>query len=260
MVEISIYPRTKSFEHLLKLYPPVLANKYLPEWYKEQKIYYRYLEVQKGNTIDLPNERIRQIRQCPAIQDYITDGIILRSWSDLYVTKTIKNEYVWEMDIGNNGLMELPSPDWKWIDSHSYQQTTPLELNGIENYGVLKLISPYHFATPKGYGIEFTDPFYHHRRTIKLLPGKVETDKWHEVNFPFEFYFDLTKFTQKTVHIKAGDPLMLLKPYKINTDKIELKINDFNEEFIDKQLKNDILGFSVGGAWHRFKSKMEEEE
>ena len=52
MVEISIYPRTKSFAHLLKLYPPVLANQYLPEWYKEQKLYYRYLELHKGNTID----------------------------------------------------------------------------------------------------------------------------------------------------------------------------------------------------------------
>ena len=259
MVEISIYPKTKSFEHLLKLYPPVLANKFLPKWYKEQKVYHRYLEAQKGNTVDLPNERTRQLKQCPAVQDYITDGIILRSWSDVYVTKTKNNQYVWEIDVGNNAQMDLPTPTWKWIDQHSFNQTNPLELNGINNYGILKLTSPYLFSTPKGYGIEFSDPFYHHRRTIKLLPGQVETDIWHEVNFPFEFYFDLSSFTEKTVHIKAGDPLMMLKPYKKNTDKIKLTINSYDEDFIEQQLRNDILGFSVGGAWHRYKSAIEEE-
>ena len=36
-MEVNIYPRIKEFEHLLELYPPIKANKFLPEWYKNQK-------------------------------------------------------------------------------------------------------------------------------------------------------------------------------------------------------------------------------
>lgn len=260
MVEINLYPRTKSFGVLLELFPPVLAKNFMPNWYKEQNIYYRYLDAQKDKVVNLPQERIRKVRQCPAIQDVLKDGIVIKAWSDFYVSKIDEGAYYWEMDIGNNGLIETPHKDWLWVDSHGVEQTSPMELNGIKNYGILKFVTPFFFYTPPGYGLEFTDPFYHHRRNIKILPGKVETDKWHEVNFPFEFYFDLETFDKKTLFIKAGDPLIVARPYKIEKQDINLKVNDWTPEYVDKQHKNDIFAAATGGVWSRYKKFKKEEE
>lgn len=37
-VTVKIYPVNKEAEILMALYPPVLANNFLPEWYKNKKV------------------------------------------------------------------------------------------------------------------------------------------------------------------------------------------------------------------------------
>ena len=129
-----------------------------------------------------------------------------------------------------------------------------MELNVIDGYGILKLMSPYSFETPNGYGLEFQDPFYHVRRNIKILPGKVETDIWHSVNFPFEFYQDLNKLNRKHIFIKAGEPLVICNLYKKEKNKINLELekysSKFQEEVIDVQ---HINSKSVSQSWVDYK-------
>ena len=128
-----------------------------------------------------------------------------------------------------------------------------MNLNAIDNYGILKLNSPYTFVTPSGYGMEFQDPFYHIRRNIKLLPGKVETDIWHSANFPFEFYEDLNKLDKKHIFIKAGDPLLICNPYKKEKNKIDLQLEKYSDEqaeIIDKQI---ITYTSKSQSWVDYK-------
>jgi len=252
MVEINIYPTHSKFEYLLDLYPPVLANKFLPQWYKDQKLYYKHKLLDKTDYIEANEKNFRRAKNCPAIQEFLTDGVVVPSWSDMYIHKNNDNSFNWEVELGNiNILKELQ--DYQYIKHHDIKQVEGMNLNTASDYGLLKLISPYNFFTPKGYGLEFSDPFYHHRRNVKILPGKAETDKWHEVNFPFEFYYDLNIHEHKSLMIKAGEPLFVIRPYKIEQENIKLNINKYDQEIVKIQEKNLAALSSVSSNWQRYK-------
>lgn len=243
---IEIYPRDKRFEELLKLYPPIQANRFLPDWYKKNKVYKR-----GSNATSQVDVETRHAKQCPAIQDYVTHGVIIPAWSDMYIVKNDENinNFTWNITIG------LSIRDFTWVDKQDYLQLDDMGLNGIDNYGVLKLISPYYWKTPKGYGIYFNDPFYNHRNNIRLLPGYVETDKWHQTNFPFEFITDLNKQEKKTLFVKAGDPLIQLTPYKIDDIKKNTKfeVKNYNQDLIDEIEKQNIKHTSLSATWNEYK-------
>ena len=224
----------------MNLYPPVLANKFLPEWYKKQKSYKRG-DINTSSIFSAWDKR--QAKKCPAIQEVVTQGIVIPAWTDIHI---VKNDNEWNWTIG----VEVYDND---IEYQNENQIEHMNLNAIDNYGILKLNSPYTFVTPSGYGMEFQDPFYHIRRNIKLLPGKVETDIWHSANFPFEFYEDLNKLDKKHIFIKAGDPLLICNPYKKEKNKIDLQLEKYSDEqaeIIDKQI---ITYTSKSQSWVDYK-------
>ena len=224
----------------MNLYPQVLANKFLPEWYKKQKSYKRG-DINTSSIFSAWDKR--QAKKCPAIQEVVTQGIVIPAWTDIHI---VKNDNEWNWTIG----VEVYDND---IEYQNQNQIEHMNLNAIDNYGILKLNSPYTFVTPSGYGMEFQDPFYHIRRNIKLLPGKVETDIWHSANFPFEFYEDLNKLDKKHIFIKAGDPLLICNPYKKEKNKIDLQLEKYSDEqaeIIDKQI---ITYTSKSQSWVDYK-------
>ena len=238
MVEVNIYPRYKEMEYLLNLYPPQRANKFLPEWYKKQKLYNRdefYSE-----------DKHPAAKKCPAIVEELTRGIIIPSWSDIYIVKK-GEEVMWQVEVAKQeALAKYP-----FIDYQNFEQTKHMNLNEIVGYGVLKLSSPYLFKTPPGYGLHFKDAFYHHRKNIRLLSGYVETDIWHETNFPFEFYDNIYSVENFTLTIKAGDPLLVIDTYK-KDDTTDLKINNFSEEMSEQHLTNSTKLFAMSEDWKRY--------
>jgi len=252
-IDIEIIPRLKQFEQLLKLYPPTPSNKFLPEWYKKQK--YSHLHNSWG-TEDTINPVSKTIKNCPAVREYITDGIIIPAWTDLIIVKN-GDTYKWNLTIGNS--YSLANNDLLNITNHTNDQTEPLELNNINGYGTLKLTSPYFFKTPKGYGLQFYDPFYHHRNNIRLLPGKVESDIWHEVNFPFEFKDDFNKNNYERVYVKAGQPLLMITPYK-KENKYNIVIKKYDQDFIDYQNNNNLINNTISNNWNDYKKIKNEEE
>jgi len=243
MIQIDIYPKRKEFEFLLDKYPPTLANKQLPDWYKKTK------NLDKFKLLDRSKNNLH-IKRCPAVKEEITNGIILRAWSDIYFYKKENENYIyWEMEIGK------VIQNFEWISSHNHQQVDNLDLNEINNFGVFKLNSPFYFKTTKGYGLEFKDVFYHHRRNIRLLPGMVENDIWHETNFPFEFYFDVNNEKPFKFMIKAGDPLLMIKPFKLK-EKYKLKLNKYNSKFDEHQQNNQRFLLSLSENWNRYKNNL----
>lgn len=243
-IDIKIYPVNKTAETLMNLYPPVLANKFLPEWYKKQDSYKRG-DINTSSVFDAWGHR--QGRKCPAIQEIITQGIVIPAWTDVNIVKN-RNTFKWTV-----GQAVYSDEDGGDINYQSFHQIKGMNLNTIEGYGILKFISPYTFVTPKGYGLEFQDPFYHVRRNIKILPGRVETDIWHTANFVFEFYEDLNKFEKKHIFIKAGEPLLICNIYKKEKYKLDLQLENYNEkhqEVIDNQR---ITRNSVSQSWVDYK-------
>ena len=236
---IEIYPKFKEFEVLLDLYPPQLANKYLPEWYKKQKIYSR--DIVPG---------VKDTKNCPAIQDFLTNGIVIPAWTNIYLEKR-KDGLHWHVTLGDNDA--LNDPKFRMLEFQSDLQMTGMDLNILTGAGALKLITPYLFKTPPGYSTQFTDPFYHHRRSIRALPGISQTDIWHGTNLVFEFLEDINLVEEKDLLIKAGEPLVMIQPHKRTNSKLE--VNKFTEDVIDEQERNNKHLLSVGGDWVRYKSE-----
>lgn len=251
MINVNIYPREPEYQHLLELYPVQPANKFLPDWYKKSKKLKRI--DQKGFDGQSPHAK-----ECPAIQDEMTNGFVIPAWSDMYFD--IKNGDVnWEITTGRKIVRSNLNKEYQWMGSQNTAQISLMGLNAIANYGVLKLMTPYYFETPKGYGLRFSDMFYHDKKHIRVLPGQVETDIWHEVNFPFEFILPLemdTKFV-----IEAGEPLVMVTPYKKDT-RYKLNNKKYDEDFIYKQDQNGwkLTSIAFDFKKHRLHKSLDEEE
>tara|TARA_R100000005_G_C5001953_1_gene209353 strand:+ start:5754 stop:6482 length:729 start_codon:yes stop_codon:yes gene_type:complete len=242
MIEIDIFPRNKDFNYFIENFPPQPANKFLPEWYKKNKIQTDKLES-FGSDKQFPHAK-----NCPAIQEEVTNGIVIPAWTDIFFE--IKDNVVeWEVAVA-----KVLESKFGWVGSHAVHQTTLMGLNDIYNWGILKLINPYYIKTPEGYGTAFRDVFYHHRKNIRLLPGMVETDIWHETNFPFEFITD-TKDVEAKFVVEAGEPLVMLTPYK-KEEQFTVNVNKYNEDFSYIQESKSINLHAQSNKWNKVKKDL----
>ncbi len=242
-MNINIYPIHKEFEDLLKLYPPVKARDFLPSWYKKQPGYKKE-DVKFG-----PN--IRKAKHCPAITHELTDGIIIPSWTDITIRYT-KEKTEWWASVGDINWRDRNAENFNWLATHGYQQTKHMDLN-IGLFGALKLNSPYYIQTEPGVWTKFTDLFHHIRRDVRFIPGTVETDIWHEVNFPFEFNKPLEDNREKTLIVKAGDPLIMLTPIKASPIKPTVTLNEYSENFVNDFHKHELKHRSQSHSWRKYK-------
>ena len=251
MIDIDIYPREPEFQHLLELYPVQPANKFLPEWYKKTK------RTPRNDTIGFDAKQ-PMAKECPAIQDELTNGYIIPAWSDFHI-HIKNNELIWDVPVGKKLITKNLQDEWIWIGSQNHNQTKFMNLNEIYNWGVLKFMSPYYFKTPKGYGLRFTDLFYHDNKNIRVLPGHVETDIWHEVNFPFEFILPMPSDAKFV--IKAGEPLIMITPYK-KDNKFNVNNMSFSEDFKYKQDNNSYKLHSMTSDFPKYRiyKSLDEEE
>lgn len=223
MPTVNVYPKTKEYENLLKLFPIVPANKFLPKWFKDMKI-----GNDENNNINAKN--------CPAIQDLITEGFIIPLWSNLRFetiqennNTTTHNWYMSATGLGNGSNMD------DWISTHHAGQTAGMEYEKLAEGTTLKLNNPYVIEVPKGYSIYYYDPFYHFRKDIRCLSGIIDNDKFGEVNFPFEIL-------KHDFYIQAGTPLIHCLVFKRDDEKLEIINNKFSEENFNKsQLRRDEL-------------------
>jgi len=249
MINIDIYPREPEFQHLLELYPIQPANRFLPQWYKDNP---KLTRIEQFGF----DKKEPHAKECPAIQDELTNGFIIPSWSNIFFHMK-DGEMEWEVSVGRTLISAKLADKWQWIGKQSSQQINLMGLNEIFNYGVLKFMSPYYFKTPPGYGLRFHDLFYHDQRSVRILPGQVETDIWHEVNFPFEFMFPTTK--ESKFFINAGDPLLMVTPYK-KKDRFNLNLHNYDEDFRSKQMHNATKLFSISSDFKKYRNYKSNEE
>jgi hypothetical protein len=215
-MEIKVIPKDERYKEVLELYPPQLANKFLPEWYKQQKISTHYETFKHFNGV--PESKMINAKNCPAIQDYLTTGFIIPAWTNIRF-HTSKDEngklfQAWDSSI----RMAYDEDINLHIDSHPLEQTEFMDLKRTIDNKTLKLQLPYVFKVPKGYNIIYQDPFYHFRNDIKCLTGIVEADKWGSIAFPFEVLKD-------NFELKAGTPLIQCFLYKREDLNLSLNID-----------------------------------
>lgn len=213
-MNITVIPKLKRYEPVLELYPPQLSNKFLPEWYKKQKIS-SHLETFKHFN-GHPDSKVLGAKNCPAIQDYVSTGYIIPAWTNIYFTTSVNDLGIKEQRWDASIRKAYEDPLDLHIDDHPLEQTLYMPLGRVADNRTLKLQLPYWFKVPEGYNAMYQDPFYHFRNDIRCLTGIVEIDKWGMIAFPFEVLKD--EFV-----IEAGTPLVQVFIYK--RENLNLKIN-----------------------------------
>lgn len=220
-MEIKFVAKSKKYEPVLKITPPVSANQVLPQWYKE---------LTRAVTLDNGLSG-RTAKKCPAIQDILSTGFVIPLWSKLEFA-TIKDKdgnitkqnWRFGIPVATEEILE------KHLDTHSPYQIKGMDLNTTIDNTILKMGLPYKIIVPEGYNIKYSDPFYHFRKDIRCLPGIVEADKWGYVAFPFEIL-------SENFVMEAGTPLIHCLVYKrdepLNLIIKEGTQKDYNEIYED---------------------------
>lgn len=248
-MKIEVVPIQENYKHVLEYYPPVLANKMLPDWWKNLK---------KGTLKDsyLAHNDNRptgyNVKSCPAIQDILSTGFVIPMWSDFAfdtveisqgdITEEKQHWYYSFADAINE-------PVSKHVTYHAGEQIGEMNI-GLWQNKVLKITLPYRFKLPPGYSIMYTDPFYHFRNDIKCLSGVVEADKWGVVTFPFSI-------ENPSFLLKAGTPLVHAFVYKREEEPFSLDIKQGTKkdyEHFDKMV------FHISSAHNHYKDISYEEE
>lgn len=211
----------------LNEFAPVKPSKFfLPKWFKDMDEYIiqdAVHEKGKPNYFGKSKETAIKwsggtVKRCPAIVDLLTEGFIIPMWSDFLVQRDMET-----LEWDNKGMLQYG------IEFHSKQQITGWKLKKTDFPEGVKFINPWRIYTPKGYSVMFMQPTYQFENRFTVLPGIVETDSYHHINFPTIWH------TTKDAVIDRGTPFIQVIPFK--RDEFDLDVG----QMTDKQRQDDLL-------------------
>ena len=205
---------------------PVPSKKMIPSWYKNMSQY-----VDKTNKCPMHNgDGNLTMKSCIPIRDTLVSGYTLLLPADLVIEVTDEGLQIQWKDKSEN-----------FISGHSVNQVagSPLEkMATVDN--IMKINNPWRIYTKPGYSCHFLQPAYHDL-PFEILPGIVDTDGIHEVNFPL-----IWKTKEKHVILKKGLPMVQIYPFKREPWTSKVSIVSYKDE-----VKNSKNFFSHIGHWYR---------
>jgi hypothetical protein len=216
-------------EGLDKFAPVVRSSQFIPKWFKEMK---DYVPEELRELNDLSNFKKNHntskkyldgtVKRCPAIIDLTTEGFIIPLWSDYLIQSDgIKAE--WSARSFPVGL-----------DFHPNEQVYNWDLDKNDFHSPMKFVNPWRIYTPPGYSCLFIAPYYQFEKRFTVLPGIVETDKHHAVQFPSIIHI------KGDILLERNTPLVQIIPFK--KDKFDYSVGQQTEEgrYIEKSEMNNI--------------------
>lgn len=236
MIEIEF----KIIEEFKDNYPhPVPAKKLVPDWYKKMST---HIDDHKSNgrfTEDASGiESNLTMKSCIPMRDVITSGYIIPLHMDMLVGKSgDENE---SFGIGHYNDYY----PFKHVGTHPIRQikNSPLEKNAID--GVLyKITNPWRVKTKPGYSCYFYSPYFHENE-FKIIPGIVDTDRYHEINFPMV----INMKRELPAVVKKGTPYVQVLPFK--REQYSMKVSTFTEK--EAQMKTSKMLGTIGNYYKDF--------
>ncbi len=191
----------KGLEEIAPVKP---SNFFLPKWFKgmsdsiEQPALH---EKGKPNYFGKKGDIAKKhtsgtVKRCPAIVDLITEGFIIPMWCDFLVQRDMET-------------LEWDNRNFPYgIEFHSKEQIKGWDLKKTDFPEGVKFANPWRIKTPPGYSVMFMTPTYQFEKRFTVLPGIVETDSYHHVNFPSVWH------TTKDAIIERGTPFIQVIPFK----------------------------------------------
>jgi len=228
---------------------PDIASKFIPTWYKNLPSYRNFnfeeSSVNSGIAFDDNNQlySTQTLKRCPPVQDYLNTGYIIPLWTDLLVNRIVEEDV-----IGFNWTFTSDGQ----VSEHPLHQVkdTPIEKMAMGD-SVWKLINPWLIKTPPGYSCMFIPPLYH-QSDFEILPGIVDTDVFHEINFPFTYRRYNENLENKVYN--AGLPLVHIIPFKRdNWNSEHLENHPTIENFAEKQFIRTMTKFKNAYRSMKFK-------
>ena len=218
---------------------PVKPAKYfLPKWFKNMSDSIEISAVhekgkpeyfgKKGTTAK--KHTSGTVKRCPAIVDLITEGFIIPMWCDFLIQRDME---IFEWDNKN-----FPYG----IDFHSKEQIKGWDLKKTDFKEGIKFQNPWRIYTPPGYSVMFMTPTYQFEKRFTVLPGIVETDSYHHINFPSIWH------TTKDAVIERGTPFIQVIPFK--RDEWNLNVSQMNtEDFKNDETEKTALSTKFKNAY-----------
>ena len=159
------------------------------------------------------------IKYCPGVIDFTNYGYIVPAWQDF------------QFWVNDDGQVEwIVPPRMRQISNifmHGAEQvdTCPI-LDNTASY-ILKLSSPWYISTPKGTSLVMCKPFYHYSNDFDVCPGVLDSDIDRASNKMINAFIRFN-VRNKIIHIKAGQPLLQLIPFKRTNWKLKHVETDIN--------------------------------
>lgn len=207
---------------------PVPSKKMVPSWYKNMGQY-----IDESNNCPMHNGNSNlTMKSCIPIRDTLVSGYTMLLPADLII----------EVVDGGVKVQWLDKSE-EFVTSHSIDQIkgSPLEKMAKKSADViLKINSPWRIYTKPGYSCHITTPAYHDL-PFEILPGIVDTDGIHELNFPI-----LWKTNEKHVLMKKGFPMVQIFPFKRESWNSKVIVQPHIED--EKRRKNFN---TYVGHWYR---------
>ena len=233
-------------EGLENFAPVKPSNYYLPKWFKGMNEYITqdagHEKGKKGYFGKSKDIAIKwtggTVKRCPAIVDLITEGFIIPMWSDFLIQRNM--DY---MEWDNKGVSQYG------IDFHNHAQISGWDLKKTDFPEGVKFINPWRIYTPPGYSVIFIAPTYQFEKRFTVLPGIVETDKYHHINFPSIWH------TTKDTVIERGTPFIQVIPFKREDWKHsvgQMSESDRRNDLIEKNTLNSKFKNAYRSITSRF--------
>tara|TARA_B000000557_G_scaffold254467_1_gene244618 strand:- start:102 stop:854 length:753 start_codon:yes stop_codon:yes gene_type:complete len=199
---------------LIDTAPPVPAGQMIPDWFQNLPLDLARLDIQPFPKMGemLKDYNSHTIKKCPAVVDYFTQGYIIPMWYDMLVQRHGDTFHF------ETNQINLPSSHIEFHDNEQFS-TYPLEDSDYKR--AVKFTSPWFFWTPPGWSTLFIPPLLHKNDDFTVIPGIVETDSFHQVNFPSIWH------AEGDTIIKRGTPFLHCIPFK--REKTELAVELFSD-------------------------------
>lgn len=151
-------------EGLPEIEPIKPAHNFIPGW---------FYNVPSWVENQIPNIDKSTVRRCPGIIDFFKLGYVVPLWCDLYININEDGSYIWR----------TPDERFKFVDHPRTQFTDYIPDEAQKNVSlVLKAYCPWYAKTPKGVSLLQIPMSYNFDQRFSLLPGTIQTDKYHYLN------------------------------------------------------------------------------
>ena len=182
----------------------------------------KYISNPDQTDVNLPEETVATVRQCPAVNDIIQNAYLLKSPVSILITINQDGSYIYNS-----------SDDLIQITSHSNEQFKSKSYDIFKDKINIKFSFPIRIKSESDW--MFIQPMYHNDMWFDVAVGNIQGKYKNAQQLNLNTFVDIPKNGSVTYEIKPGDVLA----YVWFRDEVELRKS--KKRFCDQLIKSGWL-------------------